>query len=43
MTNKLTHHMNDKSGAIEYLKIGHIDIYDSKLIGEEFAKHFSSV
>ena len=35
--------MNDKSSAIEYLKIGNIDIYDSKLIAEEFAKHFSSV
>ena len=35
--------MNDKSSAIEYLKIGNIDICDSKLIAEEFAKHFSSV
>ena len=43
MINKLTHNMNDKSSAIEYLQIGHIDIYDSKLIAEEFAKHFSSV
>ena len=35
--------MNDKSSAIEYLKIGNIDIYDTKLMSEEFAKHFSSV
>ena len=35
--------MNDKSSAIEYLKIGNLDIYDTKLISEEFAKHFSSV
>ena len=35
--------MNDKSSAIEYLKIENIDIYDTKLITEEFAKHFSSV
>ena len=41
--NKITYNMNDKSSAIEYLKIGKIDIYDSKLIAEEFAKHFSSV
>ena len=43
MINKITHNMNDKSSAIEYLKIGNIDIYDTKLIAEEFAKHFSSV
>ena len=42
MINKITYNMNDKSSAIEYLKIN-IDIYDSKLIAEEFAKHFSSV
>ena len=43
MINKITHNMNDKSSIIEYLKIGNIDIYDTKLIAEEFAKHFSSV
>ena len=43
MINKITHSMNDKSSVIEYLKIGNIDIYDTKLIAEEFAKHFSSV
>ena len=43
MINKITYNMNDKSSVIEYLKIGNIDIYDSKLIAEEFAKHFSSV
>ena len=26
--NKITYNMNDKSSAIEYLKIGNIDIYD---------------
>ena len=35
--------MNDKNSAIEYLKIDNLDIYDTKLITEEFAKHFSSV
>ena len=35
--------MNDKSSAIEYLKVGNIDIYDTKAISEEFAKRFSSV
>ena len=43
MINRITHNMNDKSSAIEYLKIGDLDIYDTKLISEEFAKHFSSV
>ena len=35
---KITYNMNDKSSAIEYLKIGNIDIYDSKLIAEECSK-----
>ena len=43
MINKITHNINDKSIAIEYLKIDNLDIYDTKLITEEFAKHFSSV
>ena len=43
MINKITHNMNDKSSAIEYLKIDNLDIYDTKQIAEEFAKHFSSV
>ena len=43
MINKITQNMNDKSSAIEYLKIGNIDIYDTKLMSEEFAKHFLSV
>ena len=43
MINKITQNMNDKSSAIEYLKIDNLDIYDTKLITEEFAKHFSSV
>ena len=43
MINKITQNMNDKSSAIEYLKIGNLDIYDTKVISEEFVKHFSSV
>ena len=43
MINKITHNMNEKSSAIEYLKVDNLDIYDTKLITEEFAKHFSSV
>ena len=43
LINKITQNMNDKSSAIEYLKIGNLDIYNTKLISEEFAKHFSSV
>ena len=35
--------MNDKSNAIKYLKVENIEIYDTKIISEEFAKHFSSV
>ena len=41
--NRITHKTNDKSGIIDYLKIGNIEIYDTKLITEEFAKHFSTV
>ena len=43
MINRITHKLNDKSSAIEYLKVGQIEVYDSKAISEEFAKHFSSV
>ena len=43
MINKITHNMNDKSSVIEYLTIDNLDIYDTKLITEEFAKYFSSV
>ena len=43
MINRITHKLNDKSSAVEYLKIDQIEIYDSKAISEEFAKHFSSV
>ena len=43
LINKITHKLHDKSGAIDYLKIDNIDIYDSKIISEEFAKHFSNV
>ena len=41
--NKITQKTNDKSSAIDYLKVGNIDIYDSKIISEEFAQHFSNV
>ena len=41
--NKITHKMNDKSSAIEYLKINNIDHYETRIICEEFAKHFSTV
>ena len=43
MINRITHKLHDKSSVIEYLKIDQIDIYDSKLISEELAKHFSTV
>ena len=43
LINKITHKLHDKSGAIDYLKVDNIDIYDSKIISEEFAKHFSNV
>ena len=43
MINRITGKMNDKSNAIEYLKVENIEIYDTKIISEEFAKHFSSV
>ena len=43
MINRITYKMNDKSNAIEYLKVGKIEIYDTKAISEEFAKHFSRV
>ena len=35
--------MNDKSSAIEHLRIDNIDYYETKIISEEFAKHFSTV
>ena len=43
MINRITGKMNDKSNAIKYLKVENIEIYDTKIISEEFAKHFSSV
>ena len=43
MINRITHKINDKSGIIDYLKIDNIETYDTKLITEEFAKHFSTV
>ena len=43
MINRITHKLNDKSSVVEYLKINQIETYDSKIICEEFAKHFSSV
>ena len=41
--NRITQRMNDKSGVIEYLKVNNIEIHDTNLIAEEFAKHFSTV
>ena len=41
--NKITHKMNDKSSAVEYLKIDNIDHYETKMITEELAKHFATV
>ena len=41
--NKITHKMNDKSSAIEYLRIDNIDYYETRIISEEFAKHFATV
>ena len=43
MINRITGKLNDKSSAVDYLKINQIETYDSKIITEEFAKHFSSV
>ena len=43
MVNRITQKERDKTNTIEYLKINNIDYYDSKLIAEEFAKHFSGV
>ena len=43
MINRITNKLNDKSSAVDYLKIDQIETYDSKTITEEFAKHFSSV
>ena len=41
--NKITHKMNDKSSAVEYLRIDNMDYYETKIITEEFAKHFATV
>ena len=43
MINRITHNLNDKSSVVDYLKIDQIDMYDTKAISEEFAKHFSTV
>ena len=43
LVNKLSNKENDKTNIVEYLKIDNLEIYNSKLIAEEFAKHFSSV
>ena len=43
LINKLSNKENDKTNIIEYLKIDNLDIYSSKIIAEEFAKHFSTV
>ena len=43
LINKVTQRLHDKSCAMDYLKIDNINIYDTKLMSEEFAKHFSTV
>ena len=43
LINKITQKLHDKSCAIDYLKVDNIDTYDTKIMTEEFAKHFSTV
>ena len=43
LINKITHKMNDKSSVIEYLKIDNIEYHETRIISEEFAKHFATV
>ena len=43
LVNKLSNKENDKTNLIEYLKIENLETYNSKVIAEEFAKHFSQV
>ena len=43
MINKINGKVNDKSSAIDYLKIKNIDYHKGKDITNEFARHFSSV
>ena len=43
LVNKLSNKENDKTNIVEYLKIDNLEIYNSKIIAEEFAKHFSKV
>ena len=43
LINKLSNRENDKTNLIEYLKIDNIETYNSKIIAEEFARHFAQV
>ena len=43
LVNQLSNKENDKTNLIEYLKIDNVEIYNSKVIAEEFAKHFPKV
>ena len=43
LINKITQKLHDKSCAIDYLKVDNINIYDTKIMSKEFAKHFSTV
>ena len=43
LVNKMTNKENDETNLIDYLRVDNIDIYSSKLISEEFAKHFAQV
>ena len=43
LVNKLASKPNDKTSIVEYLRLDNQDIYEDKVIAEEFAKHFSTV
>ena len=43
MVNRIVSKENDKTNCVEYLKVENINQYDSKIIAEEFGKHFSTV
>ena len=43
LVNKLSNKENDKTNIVEYLRIENLENYNSKIIAEEFAKHFSQV
>ena len=43
MVNTIISKHNDKSNTIEYLKIGNVEIYNTKEIANQFGKYFSTV